>query len=338
MARMAKIGCLKTLLMLLISLVTMIVLMRGTAESTPSASRSTVYPAEELLEIRNLSSDHPLYSTSGHKLGGSSPFMDASQFSRQLKPSVIRRIINDNTDTDHIPPGITTYAEAVEVGAYLVAILNAPASCVPQSPWTQYSDLTKYGWTLSRSREISPTNLGQSFTALYNDLDFSQTKADNVQYGWIHKRDSQPIGASGKVYKPTYGSYRNIFNPKVILAPFNFGPDYMGRAETPPVTGTDVVPLKQWSDVVFLQWQDFCNNDQTCMRGLQAVVRTTIINPITIRITNQALQNSGKALNWWGQGQAFYDISSDEGQAILATPNGQGVVWFLAQHKVQLGQ
>ena len=50
------------------------------------------------------------------------------------------------------------------------------------------------------------------------------------------------------------GMYSNVYNAGLILAKNNHGPEYVGKYQIPPVRGEDLVSLRQWSDVVFLDW------------------------------------------------------------------------------------
>lgn len=50
---------------------------------------------------------------------------------------------------------------------------------------------------------------------------------------------------------------------------------------------------------------------------------------------DQALANTGTSLSHY-PGTVF-SMTSDAGKAIMGTPNGGGVAWFLVDHKNQLG-
>ena len=67
----------------------------------------------------------------------------------------------------------------------------------------------------------------------------------------------------------------------------------------------------------------------------------TVTNPDSRRLIQIALKRTGHLDEWDGRpplDPVTYPIESDEGLAILASPNGQGPAWFLAQHKEQLGR
>ncbi|KAI7353574.1 hypothetical protein KC354_g11458 [Hortaea werneckii] len=110
------------------------------------------------------------------------------------------------------------------------------------------------------------------------------------------------------------------------------------------MVASEIVPLKQWSDVTFIQYQEYCKRHDTitstfedCLRGLRGVMRANVVSSKTKELANEALQKSGKVLASWDQ-RTTWAIKEEAAQALLATPNGQGVAWFLAQHKAQLGR
>jgi hypothetical protein len=67
------------------------------------------------------------------------------------------------------------------------------------------------------------------------------------------------------------------------------------------------------------------------------VFRATITNTASILIAEGALQTIGET-TWipWADHVEF-GIDSDQAKAILSSPNGGGVAWFLINHKAQLG-
>jgi hypothetical protein len=86
--------------------------------------------------------------------------------------------------------------------------------------------------------------------------------------------------------------------------------------------------------VTFLTWARFAQNPKE-LRNLKYFFRNHIINDDTKNIINEALRRTGQSLSEW-PGVEF-SMTSDEGKAILGTPNGGGVAWFLVDHKKELG-
>ena len=247
---------------------------------------------------------------------------------------LVKRKYKDTIDTNQYVGDILTFAGAIEKGTNALALIAASPTCVAQSRWTQYADLERYGWRLAIRRQERLDDVGeQSWSLLAPEKGFSTEVEDSQLIHLLHDASSQPDGPpDGKVYPPTNAYYSNLYNRGgLIVAKSNYGPDHEGAKRNPPIASEDIVPLKQWSDVTFLQWQQYCqslNPDDAqaaadCVRGIRAIARVEIANPTTISIANAALERAGKELEWWGQGETTFDIESDEGKALLATPNGE---------------
>ena len=229
--------------------------------------------------------------------------------------------------------------QAFKVGNNLIALINAPVECVKPSKWTNLDDLAAYGWTQAANRVIE---LQEPFKAIWSALNVPLTDVKRIE--WKHNKQSARTGPRGTIYQPTGARYNNIYCKEIIIGDFNFGPDTMGGRKSPPMVGTEIVPLKQWSDVTFLQYQEYCKQQSTiqspveaCLKQLRGILRANVVSAKTRQIADEALQKSGKVLADWDK-RTTLTIDEEAAQALLATPNGQGVAWFLAQHKPQLGR
>jgi hypothetical protein len=105
--------------------------------------------------------------------------------------------------------------------------------------------------------------------------------------------------------------------------------------------------VSRWSDATFLRWYYYGKQDRTPLPTDETgqgripvpkyVIMTTVINQNCmdtfgfIWTSLKILQEKG-----FGKKQTFA-ASSREGAALLACPNGNAVVRFLAEHKVQFG-
>ena len=159
------------------------------------------------------------------------------------------------------------------------------------------------------------------------DLGVSTDAFDNIKYGYWHQQESKH---DGHTYPAIFGFYQNVFNVKsgVIIADSNFGPDYEKRFGT----AAETVPLKQYSDVVFLAWQKQAGDN---IKNLKHVFRHKIVNPATQNLLTAVLDKRNEKLKTW-PGTKISMVESDA-RAILGTSNGHGVAYLLAQHKEQLG-
>ncbi|KAI7023646.1 hypothetical protein KC318_g744 [Hortaea werneckii] len=249
---------------------------------------------------------------------------------RRIDPQDGLRDMND----EQLP-----WDQAVKKGNHLIALVNGPVDCVGQSRWTNIDDLAANGWTQEVNRA---TRLKEPFKSIWSELGIPLKDVKRIE--WKHTKSSAPIGPGGMIYRPTGARYQNIYCKEMIMADYNFGPDTMGGRKSPPMVAAEIVPLKQWSDVTFIQFQDYCKQHETvtspfetCLRGLRGVVRANVVSAKTREIANEALSKSGRLLRGWDH-RATWAIGEESAQALLATPNEQGVAWFLAQHKAQLGR
>lgn len=177
--------------------------------------------------------------------------------------------------------------------------------------------------------------------AMYHDLRLSTVPRDNMLITLTHSKEAE---FDDKTYPATQGKYQCVYNPKAIIASVSESPDHKGYDED--ITGDDVIPLKHWSDVVFLRWQLFCRGNAWRMRNLKYIIQTDIDNRKTEDIVFTAINKSGLPLQEWpwrdwrqypNQGTATFHFGSDQFRAILASPNGAGAAHFLFQHKEALG-
>lgn len=147
-----------------------------------------------------------------------------------------------------------------------------------------------------------------------------------------------------------HGSYRDYFNVKqgAIIADENYSPS--GNAEDDDVDVKDYAPvlrnrLTRWADVIFLQYQELCNQQQASLGLLQHVFRAYIINDETREIIAQALSANSRSEAEWSDKVTFTPTpvgatstpANKAFYALLATPNVRGVAWMLIQHKAELG-
>lgn len=319
---------------------------QGASNNLAEISEDTfrAVPVRDALYSEGKRSEHEELSAGQNWLRSEQRNLEVSFEENQLlqtletsKPDLNRRVdpqdgLRDMND-EQLP-----WDQAVMKGNHLIALINGPVNCVKQSQWANIDDLAANGWIQEVNRVIE---LKEPFKSIWSELGIPLTNVKRIE--WKHTESSAPIGPEGIIYRPTGGRYQNIYCKGAIIADFNFGPDNRGGRKSPPMVASEIVPLKQWSDVTFIQYQDYCKRHDTitstfeaCLRGLRGVVRANFVSAKTREIANEALSKSGKLLRGWDH-RAIWAIEEESAQAILATPNGQGVAWFLAQHKAQLG-
>jgi hypothetical protein len=214
------------------------------------------------------------------------------------------------------------YTTSLERGAMLYCKLHGSATSVPQSEWTGFDSLAEYGWTTEGPQH---NDFDAETMDVLHSLGLSVEDSANILH--VYKQD-QDTTHDGLHYPASQGEYGDVFNVDegVIIAEGNWGPGHQNEELE------RYVPLKQYSDVVFLMWQEEAGDKA---KGLKYIFRHNIINPDTTDVVDEVLTRRGEQLAPW----PGLKINMDERDAwvILGTPNGRGAAWLLIQHKVQLG-
>ena len=118
-----------------------------------------------------------------------------------------------------------------------------------------------------------------------------------------------------------------------IIAESNQSP-----AQTPLVIANrrEAPALQAWSDAIFLEWQNIATTTGQNIQNIQYIFQFDISNDDTNDIVDQAVLNvDPQGIGGW-PGHVL-PMSTNEGKAILGTPNGNGQAWLLATHKAQFG-
>jgi hypothetical protein len=134
----------------------------------------------------------------------------------------------------------------------------------------------------------------------------------------------------GTTYHPTGARFTTIFNAEdgVIVAWSSYGAKYEAARQNPPVT---VLPkLQNWSDIAWLQW---INNAGDKVKNLRYVFRSPAFNTDAEWLITRAWGNAGKQLPFETWPGVEFSMDTDEGKAILSSPNGAGVAYLLFTHK-----
>lgn len=146
--------------------------------------------------------------------------------------------------------------------------------------------------------------------------------------------------------------YTNIYDARqgALFATFNYGPAYeikhneALKQEHPDI---EPPPLNHWSDFALIMYDlqvlACLNTGGHCAtKDLKYIFQVICTNDDTKDVTNYILnpdhdfRRLARAPEW--NQRKIYTMDSDEGKAILATPNGRGVAWMLIQHRDLMGQ
>lgn len=94
--------------------------------------------------------------------------------------------------------------------------------------------------------------------------------------------------------------------------------------------------LQHWADVAFIAYKEQCKLDSVLVTGLRYVFRCEIKNEETLKVIRAICDRfPGLPLT---MNMMTFDASSAQGKALIATPNGAGVVWMLLRHRQYLGK
>jgi hypothetical protein len=223
-----------------------------------------------------------------------------------------------------------TYDSSLTRGVMLQCRLYNDPESEPPSEWPNYGSLDFYGWETAGGEEY---RLDAGLAAVLQSLGLSTAPAANLRHKYEHNRATE---YDGHEYPATDADFTNIFNVDggAIIADLNMGSEYMiqKQAQQGISFSGDVVPLKQYSDVVFLAWQHAAGNKAN---GLRYIIRKGILNKETKDVVAQILQQRSVTNQPWPG--LKIPMSDRDALALLGSPNGRGAAWMLIQHKKELG-
>jgi hypothetical protein len=229
-----------------------------------------------------------------------------------------KELYQSDHDYDH------KQAEAVD--GYLLELTQTliNRSCVQQSKWTS-PDLQSDGWT-SVVGKTGDSKALASLNQVLSDAELPIEKDDLKRITWKHDT-AKTIG--GKSYPATNAEYDAIYSKRAIVILGVSNP-----VETQS-ENKDMLfpPLKTPSDVLWLQWEDWCKVQKTDVAALTYIVIDGRANPPTRQAVEHVLAGK-KAGTFPGK---VFGADSKELTTLLASSQGQGVVWLLSQHKAHLG-
>ncbi|KAJ4372914.1 hypothetical protein N0V83_003205 [Neocucurbitaria cava] len=103
---------------------------------------------------------------------------------------------------------------------------------------------------------------------------------------------------------------------------------YNSRKDADP---GDLPQLRALSDILWGYW----NRDNPNIKNIRYFFMIGIANPTTNQLIASILHNAGRELSEWPG--ASFATATDEGHALLGSPNGAAFAYFLMQHKAELG-
>lgn len=160
---------------------------------------------------------------------------------------VSRQVIVDSNPRELDPRGLSIY-KGIELLCKMEATLESTTNL--QTQWPDWANLERYGWSTNIWPHDEDIRETIQLEDAFNDLGISIDPEDWYKLIQEHREESE---VDGTTYPPTDGLYKNILNLKdgALIAENNASPAHVvgmrGELET-----TRMVPLKQWSDVVWL--------------------------------------------------------------------------------------
>ena len=88
--------------------------------------------------------------------------------------------------------------------------------------------------------------------------------------------------------------------------------------------------------MTFLIYKELAKRQNIPLSNLQTIIRDSITNTDTLDIIDDVCSRLGNKKPKLCPPELpglLYDVNSDEGKALLGTPNARGAGWLLAQHR-----
>ncbi|KAK4944727.1 hypothetical protein LTR10_015897 [Elasticomyces elasticus] len=256
--------------------------------------------------------------------------------------------ITPHLDNSTLPPTVErygkglTFEQARDAGSCHLDRLES--GNIEQSIFNDQSMLNDNGWTAGDGKNLAPLNLDD----VYNSLGISTDEHDNFLYdgNWTQDKTGETQQAYGNTepgfeFGATKAQYRNRLNSKdgMLLCQYNYGPAFTidmegGHGPTPP--------LWRFSDVLWLQWEAAAAAAEQSVSNIKYFLRNGVKDWDSLAVVD-AIRQRGYPLKGWANCDTF-EMQDDDpdkqdiARALLGTPNGNGIVWFLLQHKQQTGK
>ncbi|KAL9611048.1 MAG: hypothetical protein Q9167_004295 [Letrouitia subvulpina] len=255
--------------------------------------------------------------------------------------------------SSHVKRAALTFRDAVCKGSKLLEQIYA--SSPNASPFT-FDDLEDNGWSLypdddPRFELDSP----DVFEAM-QERGISIEDEDNPR---VDARLDRPFrnSAGAEITPPTEevrpklevddsevgsgGFYYQRYNVRsgTIIAEFNYGPRYLAIENDPTLTGQalqEAIPhMNKWSDVTWAVWSHYAGGSASTLRYIFRVNVVTEDTKAIINLANDLEPGPELDLPWPGR---TFDMSSDEGKALLGTPHGVGIAYLIISGLSVLGR
>lgn len=132
----------------------------------------------------------------------------------------------------------------------------------------------------------------------------------------------------------TGAEFANVYDPQhnIIVAVSLKSPTF--ALQDAGKSGDPLPKLKNWSDVTYLVWKNICDKHGKSVSDISILVYFMVVNKDAAQILSQIIPQFSMLPE--SPPGASFEPDSDNFKAIMGTPPGQGIGWFLAQHQQEL--
>ncbi|KAL8770987.1 MAG: hypothetical protein Q9209_003406 [Squamulea sp. 1 TL-2023] len=197
-----------------------------------------------------------------------------------------------------------------------------------------YDPFGDNGWTLDDDND---DEIPEVWDDVFEHLPPREPRQDDYSFVKLDQ-DREFASAEGPSNKPTGAEYHGYYMPfhGSILIKAAFSPTYhMRRDGIPAAEIKKFIPrLNQLSDVAWEVWKAIADQPKT----LRFFGRDEVSNSVTSPLLDYLFTRDRRSLEVPWSHRLTYGLDSDEGKALLATPNGIAVAWLLIHHHETLGR
>ncbi|KAI5365814.1 hypothetical protein Slin14017_G034540 [Septoria linicola] len=211
-------------------------------------------------------------------------------------------------------------------------VSNPPTSndFKPRSGRDAVATLAKHGWESWANHAVTDLD-SYGLNAAFGDLGISRTPKYWTKSTALHGVDTSD---ALRDYPATYASYDSMFNLRdgVLVAVANCGPEaQIQKPEFSHISKDEVVPLRRWSDVVWLHREKVMRDLRQTRSAspLEHIFRHNIVTSETDALF-RLITGRRTPAEWPG---VSYPIEEPQALAALSSPHGSGPAWLLIQHK-----
>ncbi|KAF1915293.1 hypothetical protein BDU57DRAFT_595863 [Ampelomyces quisqualis] len=252
---------------------------------------------------------------------------------------------NDDVWTRHVRKGTRLLAEMSYSDATLAKKYSKPDNTM-QSPYGDQS-LKEWGYTMDDRVSWKYRNFkGLGIAKFLKRMGISDrcreeggtwdpasiTHGDPYGEKWIEEQTYK--GPDGKLRRMTGARFHMAVTPEGgIMTQYLESPwvslQIMHKANA---KATELPFMRYSSDIMWAMWEHFV--PERYITQIKYFITITIVNPTTLALMRRALDSVGKELTTDG---VKFSMDTDEGKALLASPNGAGFAHFLNERKLQVG-